>query len=104
MGSLFPGVAIVIGAASGIGRQVVLSFAREGCLRIALVDRDSTKLAESAQMVNELGLMSPPDLLSLTVDISKEDDITSMVDCTVRKFGRIDYAVNAAGECKDCVY
>ncbi|KIW53580.1 hypothetical protein PV05_09138 [Exophiala xenobiotica] len=97
MDSLFPGVALVIGAASGIGRQVALSFAQEGCLRIILVDRDSAKLAGSAQMIRGLDLTAAPDLLSLTVDISNEDDIINMMDCTVRKFGRIDYAVNAAG-------
>lgn len=119
MDSLFPGVALVVGAASGacinllrkqsqrtdpshtgIGRQVALSFAQEGCLRIILVDRDSAKLAGSAQMIRELDLTAAPDLLSLTVDISNEDDIINMMDCTVRKFGRIDYAVNAAGECE----
>ncbi|KIX98741.1 uncharacterized protein Z520_05202 [Fonsecaea multimorphosa CBS 102226] len=97
MPGLFPGVALVVGAASGIGREIALSFAREGCPSITLADRDSHGLAESVRLIEELGLDHNPSILSVMVDVLKEEDIDRLIALTVEKSHRIDYAVNAAG-------
>ncbi|KAF4420087.1 3-oxoacyl-acyl-carrier protein reductase [Fusarium austroafricanum] len=93
--SIFNGVALITGAASGIGRETALSFAREGCKRIVLVDRDVDKLKDTENTITELS--QDVQVIAVPTDISKEEDITHLYNTTIEKFGRIDYVVNAAG-------
>lgn len=77
---------------------MALSFVQEGCRRIVIADRDSTGLAGTARSIRELGRKDVPEVLTVAVDVVKEQEVSSMVDYAVKKFGRIDYAVNAAGK------
>ena len=82
-------VAIVTGAASGLGRGCARRLAGEGA-RVVLADRD-TALGEAA--ATELG--APHVFRAL--DVTDEAAWTALVDETVRLFGRLDILVNAAG-------
>ncbi|UNI18766.1 hypothetical protein JDV02_005018 [Purpureocillium takamizusanense] len=94
--TLFPGVALVTGAASGIGKQVAISFAAEGCRKVALLDRDVPAL-EDTKARAEAAAPEGVEILSLAVDVLDEGDIEAAFDQVIGKFGRVDYAVNCAG-------
>nr|XP_036578371.1 2-hydroxypropyl-CoM dehydrogenase (short-chain dehydrogenase) [Colletotrichum truncatum]KAF6785614.1 2-hydroxypropyl-CoM dehydrogenase (short-chain dehydrogenase) [Colletotrichum truncatum] len=93
--SLFEGVAVVTGAASGIGRQVAISFAREGCKRIALLDRDEDGLSETAHMCREAN--GDARTFVIEIDNRNEEDVAAGMEYVTEEWGRIDYAVNCAG-------
>ncbi|KAF5670048.1 3-oxoacyl-reductase [Fusarium heterosporum] len=95
--SIFKGVALVTGAASGIGRETILSFAREGCKRLVLVDRDAGKLRETEKTIAEVLKGQTFQTISVPTDISKEREIDSLYNSVIGEFGRVDYVVNAAG-------
>ncbi|KAH6972191.1 oxidoreductase [Ilyonectria sp. MPI-CAGE-AT-0026] len=95
MGLHFPGVALVTGAGSGIGRATALLFAKEGCNRIAIADLDKSSVDELKDEINSQG--KGVEALSLHVDITSEESVDSMVAETTRVLGRVDYACNVAG-------
>lgn len=84
-------VAIVTGAASGIGRAAALRLAREGA-RVVLVDRSEAGLVETE------GLMpSGSETLRRTLDVADEKAVKALVDEAIKTFSRIDVLVNNAG-------
>lgn len=70
-------------------------FAREGCLRITIADLNQAGLQETYDQIKSA--FQQVEILSCVVDVSKADDVARMLDKTIAKFGRVDYAVNAAG-------
>lgn len=85
-------VALITGAATGIGRETAIAFARKGA-DVVISDINDEKLKETQKRIKEEGVK----VLSLKADISKEDDIRNMVKKAVEKFGRLDIACNNAG-------
>lgn len=85
MGTFDNRVAIVTGGAQGIGKAIVDKLAAEGAT-VVVADINGPG-AEAA---------APAGGLGLAVDISKEDDIRSMVDRTMKDYGRLDVLVNDA--------
>jgi NAD(P)-dependent dehydrogenase (short-subunit alcohol dehydrogenase family) len=86
VGALDGKVAIVTGAAQGIGRAIAEGLAREGA-RIVVADLQRAEEAAA----------SFPDGVGMTVDVSSEDDVARMVRETVERCGSIDVLVNNAG-------
>ncbi|MFW3470106.1 glucose 1-dehydrogenase [Streptomyces microflavus] len=84
--------AFVTGAASGIGRATALAFARAGA-RVALADLFGDGLHETARLIDAAG----GEALTLTCDVTSEDDVQAAVDRTVERFGSLDAAFNNAG-------
>ncbi|KAJ0420497.1 hypothetical protein BJY00DRAFT_323755 [Aspergillus carlsbadensis] len=93
--TLYPGVALVTGAASGIGRATARLFAREGCRRLVLADRNHTGLQETYDQISKSH--KDVDMLITNTDVSAPDSVSEMIRRSVAKFSRIDYAVNSAG-------
>ncbi len=89
-------VAIVTGGARGIGRQIALSFAKEGA-DIALCDVNAEALAVARQEIEIMGRKA----VTGVVDVTKSDQVESFVQKTLDKFGKIDILVNNAGITKD---
>jgi NAD(P)-dependent dehydrogenase (short-subunit alcohol dehydrogenase family) len=85
-------VALVTGAASGLGRATAKAFAESGAA-IVLVDRNQDKLAILA---NEIAA-SGGKALALAGDVSNEELAKAAVASAVTKFGRLDMAYNNAG-------
>jgi short-subunit dehydrogenase len=87
-------VVIVTGASSGIGEATAREFGREGA-KIVLAARRVDKLQTLAQKVNAIG--NGAETLVVQADLSRLEDIQSMIAQTLEKFGRIDVLVNNAG-------
>jgi NAD(P)-dependent dehydrogenase (short-subunit alcohol dehydrogenase family) len=85
-------VAFVTGAASGIGRATAVAFAAEGA-RVAILDRTEDALNETADAVRNAG----GEVLTITCDVSKPEEVAAAVARTVETFGRLDIAFNNAG-------
>lgn len=85
-------IALVTGAGSGIGRATALAFAREGARVVAadIAERDGEK---TVRMVEGAG----GDATFVRVDVSKADEVETMVDTAVERYGRLDCAHNNAG-------
>ncbi len=85
-------VALVTGAASGIGRATAVLFAEKNA-NVAISDVDEEGLRKTADLVKE----QEGEVLSITADISKADEVENMINKTVDHLGRLDYACNNAG-------
>jgi NAD(P)-dependent dehydrogenase (short-subunit alcohol dehydrogenase family) len=85
-------VALVTGAARGLGRAISLALARAGA-EVALGLRDVNTGGELAAEIGALGRQS----LSLQMDVTRLEQISRAVDDTVTRFGRLDILVNNAG-------
>jgi 3-hydroxybutyrate dehydrogenase len=84
-------VAIVTGAASGIGKEIAVLFAREGA-RVTIADRDQ-KRADG--VADELG--GTRRAIGVGVDVTNEAEVDACVAKTVAAFGQIDILVSNAG-------
>jgi 3-hydroxybutyrate dehydrogenase len=84
-------VAIVTGAASGIGKEIAKSFAREGA-RVVIADLNQ-KAADAAAA--ELG--DARKALGVVMDVTNEEQVEAGVALTVEQFGKIDVLVSNAG-------
>ncbi|KAJ9615218.1 hypothetical protein H2200_001292 [Cladophialophora chaetospira] len=89
------GVAVVTGAASGIGRATAIAFARDGCKKIVLGDLSNAGMGETRQIM----LAEFPDTAVATrhLDVSDEASVEDFYSFAVSEFGSIDYAANIAG-------
>jgi NAD(P)-dependent dehydrogenase (short-subunit alcohol dehydrogenase family) len=85
-------VALVTGAARGLGRAISLALAHAGA-DVALGLRDEHADAGLAAEIRKLGRHALP----LQMDVSRLDQIFEAVDETVKEFGRLDILVNNAG-------
>jgi NAD(P)-dependent dehydrogenase (short-subunit alcohol dehydrogenase family) len=85
-------VALVTGAASGMGLAAARAFAEAGA-EVVLADYKEDMLKAEAQKLASAG----HKLLAIRCDVSDETQIQNMVDRTVAEFGRLDAAFNNAG-------
>jgi NAD(P)-dependent dehydrogenase (short-subunit alcohol dehydrogenase family) len=85
-------VALVTGAARGIGRTIATALAQAGA-DVALGLRDGTTGRDLAAEIAGLGQRA----LALQMDVTKLDEVFAGVDETVRELGRLDVLVNNAG-------
>lgn len=85
-------VALVTGAARGIGRSIALRLARDG-VHVAVNDMNAEKLEEVAGEIRALGRQS----LAIAADVSVGSEVYAMVDQVVREFGQLDILVANAG-------
>ncbi|KAJ0416439.1 oxidoreductase [Aspergillus carlsbadensis] len=91
----FPGVALIVGGASGIGKATALQYAADGCKRIAIGDIQ-TDLLRGVQ--SDIEKRYPgTQVQAVEVDVTTLASVQAMVDATVERFGRIDYCANVAG-------
>ncbi|KAM0804373.1 hypothetical protein BDR22DRAFT_885635 [Usnea florida] len=91
------GVALITGAAGGIGREATLAFAEAGASGIIFADLDEAGAHDSAEQSKSLASHSEYRYLVVHVDITDAESVQAMVDAAVKEFGRIDYSVNCAG-------
>jgi 3-hydroxybutyrate dehydrogenase len=85
-------VAIVTGAASGIGKEIALTLAREGA-QVVIADRNATAAEDAAAELRTSGLRA----LGIAMDVSEESHVQAGVHSAIAAFGRIDVLVSNAG-------
>ena len=85
-------VAVVTGAANGLGREIALLLAREGA-RVALGDLDAAGLEHTADAITAAGGTA----LALAGDLTEEAPAQQLIDAAVKQHGRIEILVNVVG-------
>jgi 3-oxoacyl-[acyl-carrier protein] reductase len=89
-------VALVTGAAQGIGKAVALVRARNGA-DIVVSDINLEKAEETVKEIESIG----PRAMAVKVDVANLDHVEQMVGTILEKFGKIDILVNNAGVTRD---
>ena len=85
-------VAVVTGAASGLGREIAQVLAREGAY-VALGDLDAAGLEGTASAITAKGGAA----LTVAGDLTEEGSAARLIDAAIERFGRIDILVNNVG-------
>lgn len=85
-------VAVVTGAASGIGRALCVHLAKQGC-SVALADVDETGLDETMRLTENQDIQTR----AYPVDVSDRDRVYRFADEVATDFGQVDIAINNAG-------
>jgi NAD(P)-dependent dehydrogenase (short-subunit alcohol dehydrogenase family) len=86
-------VAVVTGAASGIGKGIAIAFAQEGA-DVVVVDRATAEqAADVVGAIKEIGRAA----LFVRTDVSDQDSVRAMADQALSRFGRVNILVNNAG-------
>ncbi|KAM5342405.1 hypothetical protein ACJ41O_013371 [Fusarium nematophilum] len=79
----------------GIGRQVAISFAVEGCTKLALWGKEEAGLADTKNAIKTVA--EDAEVYTFCVDNRDTDEVLKTMTLVIAHFGRIDYAVNCAG-------
>src|SRR5882672_7013877 len=85
-------VVLITGALTGIGRAAAIIFAREAAQIVVSGRRDK----QGQELVAELQGLGA-EAIFVRTDVRKDEDVRNLVDQTVKRFGRLDVAVNNAG-------
>jgi NAD(P)-dependent dehydrogenase (short-subunit alcohol dehydrogenase family) len=88
-------VAIITGAAGGVGKATVKRLASEGC-KVVLIGRNRKSLDNVAEVIQE-----KKNVLAIKADLTREGEVISAAEQTVSKFETIDILVNNAGIISD---
>lgn len=85
-------VAFITGAASGIGREIAIVFAREGA-HVVIADLNREAAAATAAEISK----TAPRAIGVAVDVTSEEQVNAAVQTAVDTFGRVDILVSNAG-------
>ncbi len=85
-------VAIITGGASGLGKSSAILLAREGA-KIVITDLDEENGNEVVQQIKENG----GEAIFIRQDVSKEEEWASIIDTTLKTYGKLHVLANAAG-------
>jgi 3-hydroxybutyrate dehydrogenase len=91
-GRLQDKVAVITGAASGIGKEIALMFAQEGA-KVVIADLDPKAAQETAGAIDPTGQRS----LGVAMDVSDEEQVEAGMRRVIEAFGRLDILVSNAG-------
>jgi glucose 1-dehydrogenase len=86
-------VAIVTGAATGIGQAIAVAFAQAGASVVVDYVGDASSSTETVSKISAAGGKA----LAVAADVSRPDDVARLIQQTVAAFGRLDILVNNAG-------
>ena len=86
-------VALVTGAAVGIGRAIAVAYGREGAKVVVNFSKSQEEAEKTAEMVKQVG----GDPLVIQADVAQDRKVRAMVAQILERFGRIDILVNNAG-------
>jgi 3-oxoacyl-[acyl-carrier protein] reductase len=93
MAQLSGKVALVTGAAVGIGRAIAVAYGREGAKVVVNYSKSRQEAEETAKLVKQAG----GEPLLIQADVAQDRQVRAMVAEILERFGRIDILVNNAG-------
>lgn len=85
-------VAIITGAADGIGKETAILFAKHGA-KVVVTDINEEKVHLTSQIINENGGYA----IAIKLDVSREEDWEKVISITEKELGRLDILMNNAG-------
>jgi 3-hydroxybutyrate dehydrogenase len=85
-------VALVTGAASGLGKEIARLFAREGA-KVAVADLKEDAAAQTVEDITDMGGLA----IAVAMDVTSEQQVNAGVEKVVSKFGGVDVLVSNAG-------
>lgn len=88
-------VAVITGAAGGVGKATVKRLSSEGC-KVVLIGRNKKSLDKAAELIHD-----KKNVLAIKTDITREGEVISAAEQIVSKFETIDILVNNAGIISD---
>jgi 3-hydroxybutyrate dehydrogenase len=91
-GRLTDKVAVITGAASGIGKEIALAFSREGA-KVVIADLDQKAAQETASVIDP----SAQRALGVAMDVSNEEQVEAGMARVIETFGRLDILISNAG-------
>lgn len=86
-------IAVVTGAASGIGRALSVALAREPVRGIVVCDVNADELAKTVRKVEETGA----EVISIEIDVSRLAEIERLKDFSIKEYGTVTHLFNNAG-------
>lgn len=89
-------VAVITGAASGIGYAAARKLAGMG-LRVVIADREGSALHHALKELVALALGGPEDVIAVACDVSNPEDLARLADETHTQFGTPSFVMNNAG-------
>ncbi|EXJ83045.1 hypothetical protein A1O3_06862 [Capronia epimyces CBS 606.96] len=97
------GVALVTGSGSvllakdgaGIGQEIALGFARNGCRKFFLADIVTPGLETTKSLIEQI--QPEAKVVTHKADVSNDSSVQEMIDTCIKEFGRLDFACNNAG-------
>ena len=94
-------VVLVTGSSRGIGRSIILEYARRG-LDVVINYHKNDKAA--LELENEIKEKYDVRVLTIKCDVSKEEEVEMMINQIIDEFGRLDILVNNAGVARDSMF
>ena len=85
-------VALVTGAAAGIGRATAQAFAEQG-VKVVLADIDEAGIRDGAESIRAAGGQA----IAVRCDVTRDAEVKALIELTLAQYGRLDYAFNNAG-------
>ena len=92
LGRLTDKVAVITGAASGIGKEIALAFAREGA-KVVIADLDPQAAQKTASEIDPALRRA----LGVAMDVSNEEQVEAGITRVIETFGRLDILISNAG-------
>ncbi|KAI6080374.1 oxidoreductase [Hypoxylon rubiginosum] len=91
------GVALIVGAGSGIGRETALMFAERGARAVVFADCDIRTASEASKKSKSVATVANYQTAAIAVDVQDRASIKAMIEEVIKRFTRLDYAVNSVG-------
>ena len=85
-------IAVITGAASGIGKAIAMTYAQQGA-KLVITDINLDGVEAVAQEITKKGGQA----VAIKTDVAKKSDIDAMIDLAIDKYGKLDILVNNAG-------
>ena len=94
-------VVLVTGSSRGIGRSIILEYAKRG-LDVVINYHKNDEAAK--ELEDEIKSKYDVRVLSIKCDVSKEEEVEKMINQIIDEFGRLDILVNNAGVSRDTMF